>query len=264
MANDRKRFNRAQPQTEERESDESIIYGRNAVLEALKGDTELDKIFVKLGERDGTVSLIVSKAKERNIPVLDASQKKLDELSAHSVHQGVVAQLSQVKYAELDDIIANARDKNEPLFVVICDGINDPHNLGAVIRSAECAGAHGVIIPKRRSAAVNGTVVKSSAGAVNLIPIARVTNIAAVVDTLKDMGVFVYGAEAGGMNVYDADMNGSVAVVLGSEGDGISRLVTEKCDFIVSIPMYGRVNSYNVSCASAIILSEAARQRHKA
>lgn len=248
---------------ETQNSDMSVIYGRNAVLEALKSDKEFDKIFVKKGEREGSIKLLVAKARERNIPVLDASLSKLDELSEGGVHQGVVALVSQVTYSEVSDILAMAREKGESPFLVICDGISDPHNLGAVIRSAECAGAHGVIIPKHRSATVSATAVKSSAGAVNLMPIARVTNLSNLIDSLKDEGFFIYGAEAGGSSVYETDMRGSTALVLGSEGDGISRLVKSKCDFIVSIPMYGRVNSYNVSCAAAIILSEAARQRHK-
>ena len=248
---------------ETQNSDMSVIYGRNAVLEALKSDKEFDKIFVKKGEREGSIKLLVAKARERNIPVLDASLSKLDELSEGGVHQGVVALVSQVTYSEVYDILAMAREKGESPFLVICDGISDPHNLGAVIRSAECAGAHGVIIPKHRSATVSATAVKSSAGAVNLMPIARVTNLSNLIDSLKDEGFFIYGAEAGGSSVYETDMRGSAALVLGSEGDGISRLVKSKCDFIVSIPMYGRVNSYNVSCAAAIILSEAARQRHK-
>ena len=248
---------------ETQNSDMSVIYGRNAVLEALKSDKEFDKIFVKKGEREGSIKLLVAKARERNIPVLDASLSKLDELSEGGVHQGVVALVSQVTYSEVSDILAMAREKGESPFLVICDGISDPHNLGAVIRSAECAGAHGVIIPKHRSATVSATAVKSSAGAVNLMPIARVTNLSNLIDSLKDEGFFIYGAEAGGSSVYETDMRGSAALVLGSEGDGISRLVKSKCDFIVSIPMYGRVNSYNVSCAAAIILSEAARQRHK-
>ena len=248
---------------EDNSRNENIIYGRNAVLEALKSEREFDKIFIKSGEKEGSISLIMAKAKERRIPILDAPQRKLDDLASGGVHQGVVAVLAEVNYASVEDILENARNKGESPFIVICDGISDPHNLGAVIRSAECAGAHGIIIPKRRSAGVNGTVVKSSAGAVNLLPIARVSNIASTIDNLKDLGVFVYGAEAGGLNVYDTDITGSCAVVLGSEGEGISRLVKSKCDFIVSIPMYGSVNSYNVSCAAAIILSESARKRHK-
>ena len=248
---------------EDKSRNENIIYGRNAVLEALKSEREFDKIFIKSGEKEGSISLIMAKAKERRIPILDAPQRKLDDLASGGVHQGVVAVLAEVNYASVEDILDNAKNKGESPFIVICDGISDPHNLGAVIRSAECAGAHGIIIPKRRSAGVNGTVVKSSAGAVNLLPIARVSNIASTIDNLKDIGVFVYGAEAGGLNVYDTDITGACAVVLGSEGEGISRLVKSKCDFIVSIPMYGSVNSYNVSCAAAIILSESARKRHK-
>lgn len=246
------------------ESNEDVgeaIYGRNAILELLKTDREIDKIFILSGEREGSVKLIESKARERGIPVIDAPKEKLDRLSNGGVHQGVAAFASVVEYVDVDDIFARAEERGHAPFIVIADGIEDPHNLGALIRCADAAGADGLIIPKRRNAAVTAVTVKSSAGAVEHLPIAKVANIAMTIDSLKKRGVWVYGAEAGGTSVYDTDMTGAAAFVFGSEGSGISRLVTEKCDHIVSIPMHGQVNSLNVSCAGAVVLCEAARQR---
>ncbi len=263
---DFKRNNRDRFRGQDRERDfedgaSEAIYGRNAVLELLKTDREIDKIFILAGEREGSVKLIESKARERGIPVINAPKEKLDRLSNSGVHQGVAAFASAVEYVTVDDILVSAQEKGHAPFIVIADGIEDPHNLGALIRCADVAGADGVIIPKRRNAAVTAVTVKSSAGAIEHMPIARVSNIAMTIDALKKQGVWIYGAEAGGACVYDTDMTGGAAFVFGSEGDGISRLVTEKCDHIVSIPMYGQVNSLNVSCASAVVLCEAARQR---
>ncbi len=243
------------------ESASEAIYGRNAVLELLKTDREIDKIFIMSGEREGSVKLIESRARERGIPVINSPKEKLDRLSGGGVHQGVAAFASAVEYVSVEDILAVAEERGHAPFIVIADGIEDPHNLGALIRCADAAGADGVIIPKRRNAAVTAVTVKSSAGAIEHIAIARVSNIAMTIDALKKQGVWIYGAEAGGASVYDTNMTGAAAFVFGSEGDGISRLVTEKCDHIVSIPMYGQVNSLNVSCASAVVLCEAARQR---
>ncbi|MBR3715982.1 MAG: 23S rRNA (guanosine(2251)-2'-O)-methyltransferase RlmB [Clostridia bacterium] len=237
------------------------IYGRNAILELLKTDREIDKIFILAGEREGSVKLIESKARERGIPVIDAPKEKLDRLANGGVHQGVAAFASAVEYVDVDDIFAVAEERGHAPFIVIADGIEDPHNLGALIRCADAAGADGLIIPKRRNAAVTAVTVKSSAGAVEHLAIAKVANIAMTIDSLKKRGVWVYGAEAGGTSVYDTDMTGAAAFVFGSEGNGISHLVTEKCDHIISIPMHGQVNSLNVSCASAVVLCEAARQR---
>ena len=237
------------------------IYGRNSVLELLKTDREIDKIFILTGEREGSVKLIESKARERGIPVINAPKEKLDRLSNGGVHQGVAAFASAVKYVSLEDILFSAKEKGRAPFIVIADGIEDPHNLGALIRCADAAGADGVVIPKRRNAAVTPVTVKSSAGAIGHMPIARVSNIAMTIEALKKQGVWIYGAEAGGTSVYDTNMTGAAAFVFGSEGGGISRLVTEKCDHIVSIPMHGRVNSLNVSCAAAVVLCEAAKQR---
>lgn len=247
--------------SENKEDVGEAIYGRNAILELLKTDREIDKIFILSGEREGSVKLIESKARERGIPVIDAPKEKLDRLSNGGVHQGVAAFASAVEYVGVDDIFARAEERGHSPFIVIADGIEDPHNLGALIRCADAAGADGLIIPKRRNAAVTAVTVKSSAGAVEHLLIAKVANIAMTIDSLKKRGVWIYGAEAGGTSVYDTDMTGAAAFVFGSEGSGISRLVTEKCDHIISIPMYGQVNSLNVSCAGAVVLCEAARQR---
>lgn len=241
---------------------EGVIYGRNAVLEALKAEKTLDKLFVQGGEREGSITLIVAKAKEAGIPVVQVAKEKLDSLSGGGVHQGVVALAAGVEYCSVDDLLRIAEEKGESPFLVIADGVEDPHNLGAIIRCAEGAGAHGLIISKRHSSPVTPVVVKSSAGAIQHLPIAKVVNIAATVDELKKKGVWIYGAEAEGQSLYESDLSGSAAFVVGSEGSGISRLVKEKCDFLLSIPMYGKVNSFNVSCATAVVLCCAAQCRN--
>ncbi len=242
---------------------EGVVFGRNAVIELLKSDRDIDKIMIKSGEHEGSLTLIISLAKNRGIPIVEVGKEKLDYLSSGGVHQGVVALASGTQYVEIDEIIEYANSKNEKPFIVVCDGVEDPHNLGAIIRCAEGAGAHGVIISKRHSAPVSATVVKASAGALAHMKISRVVNIASVLDTLKEKGLWVYGAEADGVSVYESDMSGAVALVVGSEGQGMSRLVREKCDFVLSIPMYGKVNSFNVSCAAAVLLCHAARCRNK-
>ncbi len=244
------------------ETDENLIYGRNAVMEALKSDRDVEKIFLQKGEREGSIRVIAALARDRAIPFVEVSAQKLQEMTASGTHQGVAALCSPVHYVTVDELFAAAEQKGEKPFFVICDDISDPHNLGAIIRSAECCGVNGVILPKRHSAPVSSVAVKSSAGAVNYMPIAKVANIATTIEVLKERGVWVYGAEAGGNSARNTDLKGSIAIVMGSEGKGISRLIKEKCDFIISIPMYGRINSFNVSCAASIILSEAAHQRH--
>lgn len=263
--NKRSEFTRNDRRERNEDFEESgVIYGRNAVLEALKGGQVLDKLFVQSGEREGSITLIIAKAKEVGIPVLYVQKEKLDNLSRSGAHQGVVAMIAGVTYHTIDEILAIASEKGEAPFLVIADGVEDPHNLGAIIRSAEGAGAHGLIIAKRHSSPVTPTVIKASAGAAAHLPIAKVTNLATTIDELKEMGVWIYGAEAGGTSLYESDPTGSVAFVVGSEGKGISRLIKEKCDFILSIPMYGQVNSFNVSCAAAVLLCYAAEKRHKA
>ena len=244
------------------EPDESIVSGRNAVKELLSSGRDIEKIYVQQGEREGSVKLLVGLASERRIQIVEASKQKLDQLSCGAKHQGVVAVASEAEYSTVEEILAYAESLGESPFVVVCDGIEDPHNLGAIIRSAECSGAHGVIIPKRRAAGLTSTVGKASAGALMHMRVARVTNIAQTIDELKEAGVWTYAADMGDTPYYKSDMKGSVAIVLGNEGAGISRLVKEKCDFTVSIPLYGKIDSLNVSCAAAVLLSEAARQRN--
>ena len=242
---------------------ESVVSGRNAVKELLASGRDIDKIYVQKGEREGSIRMLVGRANERKIPVIETEKAKLDAMCGGAYHQGIVAMAAEQNYATLQDIIEYADSLGEKPFVVICDGVEDPHNLGAIIRSAECSGVHGVIIPKRRAVGLTPVVAKSSAGALEHMRVARVTNLAATVDELKKLGFWVYAADMGGEKYSETDYSGSVAVVLGSEGFGISRLVKEKCDFTVSIPLYGRVNSMNVSCAAAVIFTEIARQRHK-
>jgi len=242
--------------------DSFVFYGRNSVMELLRSGRDIDKIYVKNGELEGSAVVIAAEAKSRGIPVVAVGKEKLDYLSGSGNHQGVVAMAAGVEYVGVDDILHEASERGEPPFIVICDGVEDPHNLGAVIRCAEGCGVHGVIISKRHSAPMSAAVLKSSAGALAHIKVAKVANIASAIDELKKKGVWIYGAEADGKQLYETDMSGACAVVVGSEGAGMSRLVREKCDFVVSIPMYGKVNSFNVSCASAVILCHAARARH--
>lgn len=234
-----------------------IVAGRNAVRELLRSGAEIDKILVS--GREGSVTVIVAEARKRGIPVIDADTSKLDRLSCGAIHQGVVAYTSQKEYSSVEDILALAKERNETPLIAVADGVEDPHNLGALIRCAEIAGCHGIIIPKRRSSGLTPVVAKASAGAIWHMPIARVANIAQTIELLKENGIWTFAAEAGGSAYYETDFNLPAAVVFGSEGDGISRLVKERCDFIVSIPMYGRVNSLNVSTAAAVILCHAAR-----
>lgn len=244
------------------ESPEGIVAGRNAVMEVLKSGASVDKLFVAKGEREGSIKLICALALEKGIPLLECDKNKLDRLAGGSWHQGVVAMAAQKEYVTVEDLFAIAEKRGEAPFFVVCDGISDPHNLGALIRCAEGAGAHGVILSKRHCVGLTPVAAKASAGALSHMAVAKVSNIASTIDLLKEKGVWVYGAEAGGSSLYKTDLTGAAAFVMGSEGEGISRLVKEKCDFIVSIEMYGQVNSFNVSCAAAVVLCEAARQRH--
>lgn len=242
---------------------ESVVSGRNAVKELLASGRDIDKIYVQRGEREGSVRMLIGKASERKIPVVEVEKSKLDAMCQGVHHQGIIALAAEQNYSTVEEIIEYAASRGEKPFVVICDGVEDPHNLGAIIRSAECSGVHGVIIPKRRAVGLTPVVAKSSAGALEHMRVARVTNLASVIDELKELGFWIYAADMGGEKYSETDYSGAVALVLGSEGFGISRLVKEKCDFTVSIPLYGKVNSMNVSCAAAVILTEIARQRHK-
>ena len=238
------------------------IIGRNPVAEAIKSGREIDKIMVKKGEIEGSLRPIIKKARDMGIPVIEADKNKLSELAEGGNHQGVIAYAAAHDYASLDDIFNKAEEKGEPPFIVILDKITDPHNFGSIIRTANCAGAHGIIIPKRGSVGLNEVVAKTSAGAIEYVPVAKVTNIAQTIDILKERGVWVAGAEAGGDTMYKTDLSGSMALVIGSEGEGISRLVKEKCDFLVEIPMFGDVNSLNASVAAAVLMYEVVRRRN--
>jgi len=241
---------------------DGIIEGRNAVIEALRSGAAIDKIYLAKGETDKTLGHIASKARAAGIVVVEADRRKLDNMSRTHSHQGVIAQAAVREYATVDDILNAAREKGEKPLIVVCDELTDPHNLGAVIRTADAAGAHGVIIPKRRSAGLTAVVGKTSAGAVAHVPVARVPNITAVLKELKEEGIWVFGTAAEGTTtLYKADLKGPAAIVIGSEGDGMSRLVAENCDFTVSIPMFGKINSLNASAAAAVLLYEAVRQR---
>ena len=243
--------------------DECLVYGRNSVRELLKSERTVDKLYIAKGVREDSISYIAELAIEKKIPIVEVEKQKLDNMCRGANHQSVAAMAAAKDYSSIEDIIEIAHQRGQKPLVVILDGIEDPHNLGAIIRTAECCGVHGVIIPKHRCATLNSVVAKTSAGALEYMAIAKETNIAMTIEKLKKAGFWVFGAEAGGESYYDADFDVPCAIVLGSEGKGISRLVKEKCDYIVSIPLYGQINSLNVSAAAAVIISEAARQHNK-
>jgi 23S rRNA (guanosine2251-2'-O)-methyltransferase len=255
--------NYSRPRQEAEELPEGLVIGRNAVRELLKSGRAVDKLMVRRGDREGSIVVIVAEAIEKGIPVIEVEKAKLDAMSGGAPHQGVVAMAAEKEYCEVDDILRIAEERGEPPLIVISDGITDPYNLGAVIRCAEGVGAHGLIIPKRRASGLTPVVSKSSAGAIEHLAVAKVVNIAATVEELKEKGVWVYAAEAGGESLYRTDFTGPCAIVMGSEGNGVSQLVKKLCDGTVSIPMYGKVNSFNVSTAAAILLAEVAHQHHK-
>ena len=241
---------------------DGIIEGRNAVIEALRVGTAIDKIYLAKGETDKTLGHIASKARDAGIVVVEADRRKLDGMSRTHAHQGVIALAAVREYATVESILAAAAEKGEPPLLVVCDEISDPHNLGAILRTAECAGAHGVIIPKRRSAGLTAVVAKTSAGAVSYIPVARVANIPSLLKELKKQGVWVFGTAAeGSIPMYKANLTVPAAIVIGNEGEGLSQLVRKNCDVMVSIPMKGKISSLNASAAASILLYEAVRQR---
>lgn len=248
----------------ENENDESrdkgYIIGRNPVIEALKSEKQLDTIYVN-SEASGSIGLICRMAKDRGIVVKQVSETKLTAMSNGASHQGVIAVGACAEYVSVEDILNVSKEKGTQPFIIICDEIEDPHNLGAIIRTAEAAGADGVIIPKRRSASLNQTVYKTSAGAASWLPVARVSNIPAAIDTLKENGVWIYGTDAKGEDYTKTDMTGAIALVIGSEGFGMGRLVEEKCDFLVRLPMNGKITSLNASVAAGIFMYEAVRQK---
>ncbi|MDE5764432.1 MAG: 23S rRNA (guanosine(2251)-2'-O)-methyltransferase RlmB [Ruminococcus sp.] len=242
-------------------NDSDIIFGRNPVTEALKSDTCLDTIY--MCGNGGSLGIIRRLAKEKGIPVKDVRSEKLDKITGGVSHQGVAAVGACGEYVSIEDILESAKKKGTPPFIIICDEIEDPHNLGAIIRTAETSGADGIIIPKRRSAGLNSTVFKTSAGAASYVPVARVSNLASAIDKLKENGVWIYGTDASGNDYCDTDFSGSCGLVIGSEGFGISRLIQQKCDFMVRLPMLGKINSLNASVAAGIFMYEVLRQRRK-
>lgn len=239
-----------------------VIIGRNPVIEALKAKKEIETLYISSGNLEGSIKKIMAMAKDQRIVIKSVDRKKLTELSEGENHQGVVAIVNDYKYYDLEDLIQIPKQKNEPAFFIILDGITDPHNLGAIVRSAEALGAHGIIISKRRSALVNATVYKTSAGAVEKMPIARVSNLSNAVKTLQKEGVWIYSTDMEGRNIYEQDLKSDMAIIIGNEGEGVSRLLKENSDFIITIPMNGSINSLNASVATGIILYEVSKQRH--
>ena len=239
---------------------QGLTVGRNAVRELLRSDREIDKVLVQRGEREGSIVMLVDMAVKKGIPVVETDKARLDTMSGNIPHQGIIAMASEKEYCSVDDILNIASERGESPLIVIADGITDPHNLGALIRCAEGAGAHGLIIPKRRAVGLTPVVSKSSAGAIEHLAIAKVSNIASTIRYLKDKGIWTYAAEAGGTPYYETDFKGACALIFGSEGNGVSKVVVDNCDAVTSIPMYGNVNSFNVSTAASVILCEAARQ----
>ena len=242
-------------------SDNNLVAGRNAVNELLASGREIDQIIVEKGKREGSLSVILAKAAARGIPIKAVAREKLNALCPQTNHQGIAAYAAMVEYCTVSDILDLAAEKGEAPFVVVCDEIEDPHNLGAIIRTAECCGVHGVIIPKRRSCGINFAVSKAACGALEYMKIARVTNLAAAIDELKEAGVWVYAADMDGVDCEKQDFSGPAALVVGSEGRGVGRLVKEKCDVIVSLPMRGRITSLNASVAAGVLLYRILRDR---
>lgn len=238
---------------------ENIIVGRNPVTEALRSGREIDKLMVS--SEEGSMKKILAMAKERRIPVMKVEKSAIDRIAEGKAHQGVAAYVNAYAYAELEDIFRIAEERGEDPFIIILDNLEDPHNLGAIMRTAECAGAHGIIIPKRRACGLTEVVAKASAGAIEYMPCVKVTNIVQTIEELKERGIWVAACDMGGQEYYKADLKGKLAVVIGSEGFGISRLVKEKCDFVVSMPMVGRITSLNASNAAAVIIYEVRKQR---
>lgn len=241
---------------------EGMIEGRNAVLEAIRSGRTIDKVYLASGDTDKALARLAAMAKDAGAVVVQTDRRKLDELSPNGAHQGVIASVAAHAYATVDELLARAEQRGEAPLLVVCDELSDPHNLGAILRTAECAGAHGLIIPKRRSVGLTATVAKTSAGAVEYLPVARVSNVAQTLEELKKRGVWVYGTAADGASpLYETDLRGPCAIVIGNEGAGMSRLVRERCDVLVSIPLRGRISSLNASAAAAVLLYEALRQR---
>ena len=244
--------------------EENQIEGRNSVIELLKSGKDINKLFVQRGEKHGSILEIIKLAKNNKVIITEIDKTKLDKMSQTHNHQGVIAIIPPYEYCEVDDILEKATQKNEDPFILILDQIEDPHNLGSIIRTAECSGVHGIIIPKRRAAQVNSTVNKTSAGAAEYVKIARVNNLNETINYLKEKNIWIYGTDAQGSSYYDEqDYKGGIGIVIGSEGFGMSRLVRENCDFLIKIPMKGKINSLNASVSAAIVMYEVMKQRRK-
>lgn len=239
----------------------AYVEGRNPVIEAIKNNREIDKILVANSAKEGSIKKIIGMAKEKNLVIQYVEKQKLDEISESHAHQGVIAQVSEYKYSDLDEVLVNVKEKGEDPFFIILDEINDPHNLGSIIRTADAVGAHGVIIPKRRSVHITPVVIKASAGAIEYMPVCKVTNIVSTIKKLKEEGLWIAAVDMDGETFYKQNMTGPLGLVIGSEGYGISRLVKENCDFKVKMPMVGNVTSLNASVAGSIVLYEVLRQR---
>lgn len=237
------------------------IEGRNAVLEAFRAGKTIDKLFILDGCKDGPIQTITREARKNDTIINYVSRERLEQLSETKKHQGVIAVAAAYKYAEVEDILQNAKDRGEAPFLILLDNIEDPHNLGAIIRTANLAGAHGVIIPKRRAVGLTGTVAKASAGAINYTPVAKVTNLSSTIKELKEQGMWFVCADMGGTSMYDLNLKGAIGLVIGNEGEGVSRLVRDNCDFIASIPMKGNIDSLNASVATGVLAYEIVRQR---
>ena len=243
---------------------EDMVAGRNAVMEALKGSRSVNKLMIANGSTEGSIKEIIAVAKDKGVNIQYWDRSKLDSIARGIRHQGVLAQVAPVQYAELEDILQVAKDRNEPPFIVLLDELEDPHNLGAILRTADAAGVHGVLIPKHRSCPLSATVAKTSAGAVEHVPVARVGNLVQTIKKLKQEGLWVAAADMDGKDYYDTDLTGPLLLIIGSEGQGVGRLVKEQCDFVVRIPMVGKINSLNASVAGSILMYETMKQRRKA
>lgn len=252
----------AEDTVQEQPANETLLYGRNSVIEVLKSDRDIDKILVQKGELEGSIRKIIADAKHQGIVVQEVEKAKLDEITNMDRHQGVVAYVSAKQYVDIEEILNDAKSKSEDPFILILENVQDPHNLGAIIRSAHNAGVHGVIIPKRRAVGLTGTVSKASAGALEYVKVAKVTNITQTIEELKGKGIWVACADMDGEIIYTDNMRGPIGIVIGGEGEGVSRNVKAKCDFAVSIPMYGKITSLNASVAAGIMMYEVVRQRH--
>ncbi|HHV28414.1 23S rRNA (guanosine(2251)-2'-O)-methyltransferase RlmB [Acetivibrio mesophilus] len=257
------KFNDREEHKDDLREDLDKLEGRNSVLEAIKAGRTINKIIVQKGEKEGSIRHIIALARERGIVVQETDRSNLDKISTTHAHQGIIAYVSFKDYVEVDDILESAQSKGEDPYIIILDGITDAYNLGSILRTADAVGAHGVIIPKRRAIGLNAAVSKASAGAIEYVPVARVTNISQTIEYLKRRNIWVVGTDLSGeKSFFQSDLKGPVALVIGSEGEGMGKLVTEKCDFIVNIPMKGKISSLNAAVAGAIIMYEIQRQRN--